>query len=161
MALTVARLKELLEYDPETGVFRSKINRGRAIAGKVLGGTRGYSQIVIDRRNYKGHHLAWLYVYGEWPSSGLDHINGVVGDNRIANLRLASQQQNVWNKGPSKNNTSGFKGVSLHRGTGKWRATITVNRQQKSLGHFATPEAAYDVYCSKAKEVFGEFARTK
>ena len=100
-----------------------------------------------------------MYVYGHWPEKEIDHINCVKDDNRIANLRIATRGDNCHNSSKPRNNTSGFKGVDYHKHTKKWRARITVNDGQISLGYYHTPEEAHQAYCRKAKELFGEFAR--
>jgi hypothetical protein len=159
--LTAQRLRELLHYDPVTGIFHWRIAVARRVkVGDIAGSVHrdGYRQIMIDGRRYYAHHLAWLYVHGEWPPSELDHINGVPDDNRIANLRLATPSQNQWNQGNRKNNTSGFKGVGWHRRR-RWRAQIGINGRYIHLGYFATPEEAHQTYCAAAKERFGEFTR--
>jgi len=91
-----------------------------------------------------------------------DHINGNTLDNRKENLRLCTCAQNQWNRGPNKNNKSGFKGVSTRaRFAGKskpWKAAIMVNRKTIQIGFYATPEEAARAYDIKAKELHGEFA---
>lgn len=86
--LTVERLRELLDYDPETGVFRWKEPRRKCRVGEVAGSLRkdGYVKIQVDGRFYQAHRLAWLCVYGVWPSA-IDHIDGNRANNAIANLR--------------------------------------------------------------------------
>jgi hypothetical protein len=161
--LTLERLREALDYDPGTGAFAWRIAK-RGInkcdpAGTVI---KGYVQIGLDQVFYRAHRLAWLYVYGRWPQGDIDHINGVRGDNRIANLREATHSQNMANRGPQKNNKSGFKGVSQHTQTGKWIAFIKAksgNSKVRNLGSFDTPEEAHRAYRAAASELFGEFAR--
>ena len=157
-----ARLKELLHYDPETGIFTSRVNRGCWTPGKRVGGKRkdGYRTIRIDYKDYKEHRLAWLYAYGRWPENDLDHVLGDEADNRIERLREALRVQNNANSKRSKNNRSGFKGVTLApRCNDRWRARIAKGGQQISLGTFGSPEEAHIAYCEAALRLFGEFAR--
>jgi hypothetical protein len=98
--LTAERLRELLHYDPDTGVFTWLRVKGRrvrvgALSGKANGG--GYFQIGVDGRIYYAHRLAWLYVHGEWPVASIDHVNCDRCDNRLANLRPATKAQNAAN----------------------------------------------------------------
>lgn len=135
--MDIQRLKELLIYDPETGVFKNKIQRGpTALAGDITGylNPSGYITIFIDGRHYRAHRLAWLYVYGEWPLNFIDHINHVKHDNRISNLRNATKSENMQNVVSYKHNSSGFKGVTWHKQLGKWNAKIKVNKKTISLG---------------------------
>lgn len=87
-----------------------------------------------------------------------DHINRNPLDNRRGNLRIATRSQNGANTKLNANNTSGYKGVSFHKGNGKWQAQIKVNQHKKALGYFNTPEEASDAYREAALEHFGEFA---
>lgn len=159
-ALTASRVRELLDYDPATGVFRWKIaRRGFAAAGDVAGGpnTRGlYWAIRVDGRRYRAHRLAWLYVYGSWPPGHLDHKDMVKWNNKVDNLRPATRSQNGGNRSRYANNRSGYKCVREHHG--KWAARIQINGAGVHLGVFETPEMAHAAYVAKAKEVFGEFA---
>ena len=110
--ITQKELKDLLHYDPETGVFTwLKSGKGRKANGETRGLTNGYFTIRINWRQYKAHRLAWLYVYGVWPKGQIDHINHNTTDNRIANLREVTNQENHRNMSLSKNNTSGVTGV--------------------------------------------------
>lgn len=149
--LTQSRLKELLHYDPETGVFTWRVNKGGPAKAGGLAGSRnrgGYRIIGIDYRLYQAHRLAWLYIHGEWPKHEIDHINGVRDDNRIDNLRGATHAENHQNRKKSTRNTSGFLGVSWYPATKKWRSRIRTNRKLKSLGLFDTPESAHAAYLS-------------
>lgn len=160
--LTAERAKELLDYDPETGVFRWKVSKGRVKAGDVAGrvNNTGYIQIRVDRNLYQAHRIAWLLTRDEWPNLQIDHINGDRADNRICNLRQATKAQNAQNTSKRAHNTSGFKGVSWCRRHAKWHAQLQKNKRRVYLGRFRCPTAAHIAYCKAAKEHFGEYART-
>jgi hypothetical protein len=164
MILTQTKLKELLDYDPETGTFIWKVNRGgRFRAGKEAGWPNelGYRIITIGRKTYRGSHLAWLAVHGRLPAEEMDHINGEPTDDRISNLRPATSSQNKWNTRIQKNHSGALKGAYFHKPTGKWRAQIMKYRKLHYLGLFDTPEEAHAAYDRKARELFGEFARAR
>lgn len=153
--VTQQRLKELLRYDAATGSFFWCVNRGgRTRAGDLAGriAVGGYVRIRVDGCEHMAHRLAWLYVYGETPSSHIDHINGNAADNRIENLRLATPFENQQNVGLKKSNRSGYVGVCWQTKESAWRARITVHGVRLSLGHFKTAEDAAAAYASaKAK----------
>jgi len=151
--LTAERLRELLHYDPETGVFTRRVDRRPGVkAGDIAGHikpNKGYRLIWIGC-NWMAHRLAWLYVHGSWPDGQLDHINQDKLDNRIANLRLVNHAQNMQNRPHQRNNVSGFKGVAPCRKTGRWQALICSNNKQIHLGLFDSPELAHAAYCEAA-----------
>ena len=147
--LTQERLKELLSYDPETGIFtRVKQTSSNALVGNVAGNTnnKGYRGIRIDGKMFKSHRLAWLYMAGTFPQTDIDHIDRNPSNNRFANLRVVTRSENMQNTSKYLNNTSGFKGVSYDKSTRKWYASITLNTVQKNLGRFPTPEEASAAY---------------
>jgi hypothetical protein len=77
VSLTAERLREVLDYNPETGVFTWKVRTSiRVVAGKVAGsvGKRGYLIIGVGGRNYYAHRLAWLHMTGEWPIAVPVHL---------------------------------------------------------------------------------------
>ena len=183
---TVSRLTQgeaiaLLEYDPATGFFRwrarteippwwsgtdtSYLEKWNVRWAGTIAGTANSrtGEIVLrfGKKDLKAHRLAWLICYGEWPPGFLDHINGNVADNRIANLRAATPSQNVMNGKLRSTNKSGYKGVHYRPECKEnpWRACITVDYKRHTLGHFPSPEAAYLVYCIASREHHGEFAR--
>lgn len=143
--LTQARLKELLRYDPETGVFTNLVWRNnRAKAGAVTGtsGTRGYLQCTLDAKPYKLHRLAWLYVYGEWPKGQIDHINHNTADNRLVNLRDVPCAYNHQNRARRTKSASGYLGVTWHKRDARWQAYINVNGRSHHLGFYLTLQDA-------------------
>lgn len=158
--ITQERLKELLIYEKPTGVFiwtdKASPKVRHHIAGTIT--KRGYVNIDVDGKQYKAHRLAWLYVHGYMPKEHIDHINQDKSDNSISNLREASPRQNKYNQGLTTRNTSGFKGVSFHKASGKWRAQINHNNATKYLGLYGTAEEASMAYDKASKEIHGEFA---
>lgn len=159
MKLTAERLRFLLRYAPETGLFYWRNPSGpRAVAGALAGSeSQGYVNISVDGKLYRAHRLAWLYVYGVWPAKQIDHANRSRSDNRIANLRESDQSQNMGNAARRSDCRSGFKGVTAYRS--RWVATIRRSGKKVHLGVFDTPEAAHAAYVSAACDHFGEFAR--
>lgn len=143
--ITQQELKELLHYNPETGIFtrKTKVNRNKVI-GSIAGTTdfHGYVAITIDGKKYKAHRLAWLYMYGKFPDNCIDHINNITTDNRIVNLRDATLSQNQCNKKINVNNSSGVKGVSWHKKMKKWRVRLYVNQKETNFGFFDDLELA-------------------
>ena len=152
--LTQERLKELLSYDPETGVFvRIKQTSSNALIGDVAGNTdsKGYRKIHINGKMFKLHRLVWLYITGEFPPSEIDHIDRNPLNNRFANLRVVTRSENMQNTSKYLNNTSGYKGVSYQKCRKKWYASIRINNVQKNLGRFPTPEEASAAYLAAQK----------
>ena len=137
--LTQKEVKEILNYDPLTGIFTRKVSPSRKIrAGSVAGHLNklGYTEIMISGKIYKAHRLAWLYVYGYFPEHQIDHKDRNKSNNRINNLRHATHSCNMRNTGLQQNNTSGIKGVSWYKRSDKWRARIKVNNKHRHLGYF-------------------------
>lgn len=150
--LTVERLKELLHYDPETGVFTWRVNKGPFLAGDVAGRSvakKKYPRVGIDGERYIASRLAWLYVTGEWPKNVIDHIDRDPLNTRFANLRDTTQSKNMFNRGKNGNNTTGYQGVYrdtriINRGGYKYDvkrkrpeyfSQIRINGKMTYLGH--------------------------
>jgi hypothetical protein len=142
--LTQKRLKEVLDYNKETGIFVAKIMRSNRPLGKEVGypNAHGYLRARIDKKAYYMHRLAWLYVYGKFPTKWIDHKNRNKKDNRIDNLRDISHSENHRNMPLQSNNTSGYAGINWNKKNKKWRARIKVNSREIHLGAFKNKEEA-------------------
>lgn len=157
--ITADRLRELVHYDPISGVFtRLNITRGAHVKS---GNKRidGYVSLYLDGKARYAHRMAWLYIHGELPALYLDHINGDRADNRIANLRHATRAENAQNIGMAyrNNKSSGVLGV-YPSACGKWQARIQLNKKSRSLGLYHTKEEAYKAY-QVAKAELHPFAK--
>lgn len=153
-SLTQDRLKELLHYDPGTGVFVWRVNRTWSVrAGDVAGKKHhsGYWNLFVDGKWLMAHRAAWLYSYGTWPTADIDHINRIRDDNRLCNLREANRAENCQNQPVRRNNRSGVTGVLWHKAANKWVAQISINRKLKHLGVFDTKDEA--IAARKAAEL--------
>lgn len=155
--------KILWTYDPETGDFRwNKKPRYQTEAGDIAGSIHPifkYKTIIFAGKHYRAHRLAFLYMIGHWPPDKIDHINCDASDNRWSNLRPATQTQNHGNRRRASNNTSGYKGVSQDKRTGRFYAYLQINHKCRNLGGYDTAEEAKAVYDREAKIAFGEFYR--
>lgn len=147
---SVEFIKDILDYDPETGLLtwriaptmRRKSRRGGQVAGTMT--ATGYVAVMLGPGIlHRAHRLAWVLAYGAWPQEPLDHINGVRDDNRLRNLRLATSSLNGANKGMQRNNTSGYVGVNFFAQNQKWEARITRRRVTHRLGLFDTAIEAH------------------
>lgn len=156
------RLKEILHYNPVTGVFTWKERIARKVRVGDKAGTHahgGYILIIAFRKRYYAHRLAWFYMTGEWPPSHVDHANLMPGDNRWRNLRAATQSTNMANASRRCTNRSGFKGVHFDAAKSKWQATLTHDYKRHFLGRYDDKIEAAKAYDRGAKKHFGEFAR--
>ena len=145
--ITQAELKEMLHYNPDSGVFTwikpSKFNR-RVKVGDVAGcpNNKGYLLLQLNGKKYSLHRLAHLYMTGKFPEKSIDHINQRRNDNRWCNLRAATTRQNATNK---KNNS--LHGVGVHsNGNNKrnpYTAQYNVGNEQYHVGSFDCPIVAY------------------
>lgn len=154
--LTAERLRELLSYDPETGVFTWRVGGHGRRSGDVAGcdNGAGYVKIIIDGRNRLAHRLAWLYTHGRWPECFIDHRNGDRADNRIANLRECSPAQNQHNRHRAdRGSASGLIGAHRQPHSRRWRATIKAGGKHRHIGTFDTPEAAHAAYLQAKREL--------
>ena len=152
--ISVNRLKECFSYSPDTGLFTRLIKMSAAKAGEIIGNKANsnhkYALIAIDGKQYYAHRLAWLYMIGFWPKDAIDHINCNPLDNRFVNLREATQAENCRNRRKSKNNTTGYKGITRNRNGYMVRICI---------GTFENLEEAAKIYETAVKIYHKEFAR--
>lgn len=141
--LDSTRLHELVNYNPDTGLFTWKAKR-RGCAPSTPAGSRhpsGYLYLRLDGRLYAAHRLAWLYTHKVWPILPLDHINRCKSDNRIVNLREVTHTQNMQNK---TFNTDRLLGA--RRRNGKWTAELTLDGKAYRIGRYDSPEEAHLLY---------------
>ncbi len=159
-SITADELRSILHYDPLTGVFTRRESAGNRLAGSVAGSVdvEGYIRVWVLKRHYMAHRLAWLYVYGTWPKNQIDHINRNRSDNRIANLRDVTHQQNLCNAGTYNTNTSGRAGVYWDKRDSRWRACIVNKGRYLSLGRFKTFDEAVAARVAAEKLYWAELA---
>ena len=160
-SLTAERLRELLDYNPETGVFTRRKKRGNRRAGSVAGclcRTNGYVVIGVDYGQYHASVLAVLYVTGAWPTAEVDHRDRDRANNRWRNLRPAMHAENARNRKSSLPNTSGFRGVFLVRRTGRWLAKLVVGGKQMYFGTYDSAVDAAHAHDAGARMHHGAFA---
>lgn len=157
--LTQERLKKLLSYNPETGVFIWIYRRsgGRELfsrAGKLSQEKR--IVIQVDNKEYLAHRLAFFYMTGEFPKYEVDHINGDPTDNRWGNLRDVRGITNIQNQRRARvNNKLGIQGVSLRKG--RFRAQIKNMGKSHEIGVFDTPEQAHLAYLEAKRRLHPGF----
>ena len=177
--IAVDVVRRVLDYDPTTGaltwrpraVSDFKATRRRSaehlcqwwnarFAGQPAGtvGGNGYVYVRLCGRIALAHRVIYAIVTGVWPHGEVDHRDRDRTNNRWLNLRAATSGQNKWNAPAQRNNTSGHKGVSLCKQSGKWRASISRNGRQTHLGFFVRKEDAAAAYEAAANRMFGEYA---
>ena len=144
-----ARLRELLSYNPETGIFEWLRRVNAMVPAGPAGSVNaiGYRYITIKRRHYLAHRLAWFMSYGTWPEIQIDHINGAKDDNRLCNLREATRSLNSQNQVRAhRRNASGLIGAHWNPKDRNWRSHIMVNGRVIGLGAFPSAQAAHEAY---------------
>lgn len=139
--ITQERLKELFTYNPTNGLFFRNVGRGGKDAGSIAGTTNsyyGYVSICIDRKHYKAHRLAFLYMTGKMPTEEVDHRDGDRQNNVWTNLKGSNRSENASNCALRSDNESGVVGVGFHKKRKQWRARI----KGQHIGWFTTKEEA-------------------
>lgn len=154
--ITMKEISEIMSYDKETGVFTSKVTRGKRKIGAALGtvshcSCKKYLSIPIGYKRYYAHRLAWFIVYGEWPDGEIDHIDGNGMNNKISNLRCVPRSHNARNMKLFATNKSGVAGVHFCNTIKRWVARIVVDQRTINLGTSRDLEKA--VTLRKAAEV--------
>lgn len=153
--ITQERLRELLDYNPDSGVFRWRVSLGSKVKGAMAGcpTSAGYLRVRADGRLYYLHRLAFLFVNGRMPPEHVDHINGDVADNRLSNLREVSRQTNMQNRRRARSgNAAGLIGAQFRRDTGRWHSKIRVGGTYLHLGYFDTPQQAHEAYIAAKRK---------
>ena len=157
--ITQEYLRQILHYDPETGIFTwLKTMPPRARKGAVAGhvAKNGRPIIGLHQKCYYSYRLAWLWMTGEWPIQDIDHKDGNPSNNRFSNLRLCTMSQNQQNRRKACGDThSGLLGV-YPQAYGSWYARIKTNGKLIHLGTYITKEEAHAAYV-KAKRKYHEF----
>lgn len=124
--VTVERVKGLLSYNPDTGIFTWRVDRNPwHLKGMVAGGvsTFGHMTISVDKKRLMAHRVAWAITHGDWPKTDIDHINGDPADNRMLNLRMVTRGHNLQNQKKAHHDSkSGLLGVEVRVGK---RKTLT------------------------------------
>lgn len=142
VTLTQARLKELIQYNPDTGEFYRKFKdpKRNKIINSITAYNYGkkYYRFMLDTRLYLAHRLAFLYMTGSFPRHDVDHINGNGLDNRWTNIRAVTRLENSQNRKLNSNTTSGFCGVSWNKSKSKWMVQISSNGTKHYLGYYQT-----------------------
>lgn len=160
---SIDELRLLLDYDPETGIFRWKVKRGCRRAGEITGcpNAQGHVVIGLNGEIHYAHRLAWALMRGKWPQHGIDHEDKDLANNRWRNLRAATASQSGANAWLRSDNKTGFKGVMYERRREKWRAEIRLpGGSVRFLGYFNDPEFAALAFDRAAIKERGEYART-
>jgi hypothetical protein len=156
--ISAEALRELLDYNADTGEFTRRVRTSNAIqVGDKAGSLQqdnGYVRINLCGTRYYAHQLAWIYSFGSIPDGMIvDHKNRIRSDNRILNLRLVNSKESAENRGPSSSGKTGVKGVSWRRTHSKYVAQITHHRKNHFIGYFDTIEEAHEAYKHAAAQL--------
>lgn len=155
--LTAQQLREILHYEADTGVFIWKVMLAhRRKPGEVAGNfTHGYIEIGINNCSYRAHRLAWLHVYGEWPTGHIDHIDGNRANNAIANLRDVTNQTNAQNRHSVSQikRTSDYLGVTWNSANQCWMAQIKHCGKNMYLGQYSSEREAHIAYLHAKRDL--------
>ena len=160
--MDIYELKDLIEYNPITGIFTWNKSRPGVTKGSVAGfiNQKGYKILKIKRKKFFASNIAWFYMTGEWPENQVDHINRIKNDDRWENLRKATVSQNGMNR-VWKTTKSGITGVKWYSNRNSWKVSIMKNGKSYFLGWYKD----FDIAVQKRKEAeklyFGKIKNTK
>jgi HNH endonuclease/AP2 domain len=153
--LTAERARELLDYNPDTGVLVWRGGHKKAKAGQTAGGfdkTTGYMKVGVDGRRYPFTHIVWLIVTGAFPTKEVDHKDRCRTNNRWSNLREASDSQQSQNRDVSAANRTGHKGVCFDTKRGKWLAQLKIDGRKVLFKRFDNIGDAVAAYAAAAEQ---------
>lgn len=156
--LTQERLKEILQYNSETGEFSRHVPWKGTLKSGCLN-PAGYIVISVDYQLYQASRLAFLYMTGEFPTQFIDHINMDRSDNRWENLRECSKGENSQNTTVKRHNKCGVKNVYWSNRDKKWVAEIRSAGRRISLGYHDALELAELVVQEAREKYHGGYAR--
>lgn len=155
--LTADRIRELLSYNPITGelTWIAKTSGRRKQGGKAGSKMKmGYLEIGIDGTSYLTHRVVWMIVHGHWPSDQIDHINGIRDDNRLSNLREASNIINGQNKRMARSDSkTKLLGSSWSIDNKKYLSQIVSAGKHYHLGYYKSPEEAHQAYLTAKRRL--------
>ena len=148
------------KYDAYLGELSWRVDRGRIRANSVISskGGAGYVKVMLNKKTYLAHRIAWLMTTGVMPNGYIDHINGNRDDNRFSNLRVVDRATNSKNRKMGSNNTSGVTGVSWYKRHKKWVAQTAVNGKMKHLGYFDNVKDA-ERAINEARKLDGDYTK--
>jgi hypothetical protein len=153
---------QYFHYDPKTGQLTWAVSRSNQIqAGTPINtiSTSGYIVVQLLGKFLYCHRIAMIMAGIDLkPTDCVDHINGVRTDNRIVNLRIATNSQNAQNSKLRKHNQSGLKGAKLLQ-NGRYGSRIILNKKEYWLGTYATAQEAHEVYKKASMRMHGDFGR--
>lgn len=164
-SITLTEIIKHLYIDAE-GKFRRKISRFRNRVGELAGGfdSKGYEVIRINSVKYRAHRLYYM-IYHDLEILDdevyIDHVNGIVSDNRKENLRIANHRQNIRNSKVDCRNTSGSTGVYWHKRDKRWTASIGFDGKLHNLGYFLDKAEAESAYKIASINLHGDFSKIK
>ena len=152
-SISLARLREMVFYDPGTGIFTRLVSSGGVPVGAPCGSVRadGYHEIILDRARFYAHRLAWFYCYEIWPTLDIDHVDGSPSNNRLANLREVSRSVNMQNQKHVRGNKRSCQllGVTYAKDKQKYKAQIN----SRHIGYFESPELAHAAYIEAKRRI--------
>lgn len=158
-SLTAERVREVFDYDDETGLLRWRVSpAGRIKVGTAAGRKKpdrdGHLRVFVDGRGYFTHRLVWLHVHGVWPSGHIDHIDGNGANNRIGNLRDVTPAVNAQNqRAGHRDSASGILGVHYAKRFGRWTARIWASGRMHHLGGYDTADEAAAAYLAAKRRL--------
>ena len=144
-----------IRYDPTSGLLYWNVSKRNVTKDTVAGNfcnTHKYIKVMVNKKNYYAHRVCWYLHFGNFPKNQIDHINGIRHDNRICNLKEATDAEIRQNLSRRKDNSSGYTGVSWDKAKNKISAIIHVNNKKLFLGYFNTAELASHAYAEAKKE---------